>query len=173
MNIIFTGAQGTGKSTVLNRFKEKGYDTITEVVRNLSKRGIKINEQGNTESQKMIFNEYIKLFEQNPNAVSDRGLTDVLAYTKYLYDNGQIDSDEYLREQAVLTKSLRFNDLYIYFPIEFPVVDDGVRSTDESFRKAIDKNILDILIKFNIPYVRVTGTVDERVEVITNAIMLQ
>ena len=40
--IIFTGAQGTGKTTVLNHYKENGKNVITEVVRRLAKKGVKI-----------------------------------------------------------------------------------------------------------------------------------
>ena len=56
--IILTGSSGTGKTTVLNLFKEAGYPVITEVVRNLIKtKGITINKEGTDETQMMVFNE--------------------------------------------------------------------------------------------------------------------
>ena len=55
--LIFTGAQGTGKTTILNHFKNEGYNVITEVVRNLSKEGVKINEMGDESSQARIYDE--------------------------------------------------------------------------------------------------------------------
>ena len=45
----FTGAQGTGKTTILNEvIKEyKDMETITNVVRSLHNDGVKINKKGN------------------------------------------------------------------------------------------------------------------------------
>ena len=60
--IILTGAQGTGKTTVLNLFKEAGWPVITEVVRKLHKeQGIGINRDGNGNTQQMVFNAYNEL----------------------------------------------------------------------------------------------------------------
>lgn len=50
-----------------------------------------------------------------------------------------------------------------YFPIEFPVVDDGVRSTDEEFRAEIDFLIKTFLDSAEIKYHTITGTVEERI----------
>ena len=168
MKIILTGAQGTGKSTILKEFQLEGYNVITEVVRNFANKGIKINEDGNSHGQKLIFDEYVNLFNSNPSFVSDRGLTDVLAYTKYLYYEDKVSSIEYMREMDKLKK---FHDnnkdiVYIYFPIEFPLKDDGVRSMSETFREEIDKNIVNILRSFHIPYITVTGSIQKRMQTI-------
>ena len=82
--LVFTGAQGTGKTTMLNIFKDKFDVVITEVVRNLSKQGVKVNELGDYEGQKRIFDEYLKLLNNDKSFISDRCLIDVLTYTKYL-----------------------------------------------------------------------------------------
>ena len=58
--LILTGAHGTGKSTILNHYKDLGYNVITEVVRTLAKDGVKINEMGDEAGQKTIFKEYQK-----------------------------------------------------------------------------------------------------------------
>ena len=60
--LIFTGAQGTGKSTILNHYREQGMNCITEVVRNLSKQGININESGDEIGQKTIFETYKEVY---------------------------------------------------------------------------------------------------------------
>ena len=67
MKIILTGSQGTGKSTVLKEFENEGWNVITEVVRNLSKEGIKINEMGDEEGQKRIFDTYKELLMEMKN----------------------------------------------------------------------------------------------------------
>lgn len=166
--IILTGAQGTGKSTVLKELENEGWNVITEVVRNLSKTGVKINEMGDVDGQRAIFEEYKRLFGTQSDYVSDRGLTDVAAYTNYLVCEGKI-------HPSVLWEQLEDIDLFVldnpdaifcYFPIEFPVVDDGVRSTNEEFRNKVDGYIKNILDSRKIPYIEVRGTVEERVNLI-------
>lgn len=168
MRIILTGSQGTGKSTVLNHYKGT-YPVITEVVRNLSKKGVKINEMGDEEGQKKIFNEYVKLFKKN-NYISDRGLTDVYAYSLYHFDQGKLSLDELSREAGEIDELKKEDILWVYFPIEFDVVDDGVRSTDEEYRKYIDETIKQTLDSFDIKYITVHGTVEERINQIDQAI---
>ena len=58
MRYILTGAQGTGKSSVLHNFEGR-MNIITEVVRNLAKnKHIAVNEDGNVHGQRMIFRTY-------------------------------------------------------------------------------------------------------------------
>lgn len=164
MRIVFTGAQGTGKTTVLNHFKEN-HNIITEVVRLLSKQGVKINEMGNDEGQQTIFNEYIKLLSNKRSYISDRCLVDVLSYTKYLYEHGSVSVGIYRQQLDLFKKFLKDNKdiIYVYFPIEFDLVDDGVRSMDERFRKEIDNNIKSLLESNDVDYIVMSGTVDKRV----------
>ena len=53
---------------------------------------------------------------------------------------------------------------YIYFPIEFKSVDDGVRSVNEEWRENIDKEFQDLLEGTRKPYLTVTGSPLQRVE---------
>jgi len=174
MKIIFTGAQGTGKTTILNHYKKQGYNIITEVVRNLSKEGVKINEMGDLDGQKRIFSEYRKTLNKEKSYISDRGLTDVTAYTSYLgIKNDNLDLRlESLYQLVDITEFYNNNTDVItcYFPIEFPVVDDGVRSINEEFRHDIDENIKNILDGIGIQYYTITGTVEERIKQIDKII---
>lgn len=165
MKIIFTGAQGTGKTTVLNDFKDKGYDVVTEVVRNLSKKGVKINKDGDEKGQTKIFNEYKKIFSEKQDFISDRGLIDVVAYTVYLARHGKV-SEEFANKQIKQLHKFIMNNMdffYCYFPIEFDVVNDGVRDMDEEFRKEISEIILSLLGALGLSFILVTGTQEERV----------
>lgn len=171
MRIIFTGAQGTGKTTILNYFQGK-QPIITNVCRTLAKNGVKINEMGDDESQATIFNVYYDLLAQK-NYISDRGLTDVMAYSKWLYEHDRLSEKEWKREQRIFKTFIKtYPAIYLYFPIEFRIEDDGVRSTDEDFRKEIDTNILKSLQDNpEIPGLTVHGSVEERLEFINR--MLQ
>lgn len=163
--IILTGSQGTGKSTVLNLFKEAGYPVITEVVRNLVKeKGISINKEGTDATQQMVFDTYRKVLGETEKYVSDRGLTDVVSYTAAGVYEGKV-SKPVLGEQLIQLKEFVANNpdiVYVYFPIEFPVVADGVRSIDEGYRTQIDNLIRGTLNSLKIDYLTVTGTPEER-----------
>lgn len=172
MKVIFCGSQGTGKTTVLNVFKNEGYPVITEVVRILAREeNVKINEMGDEEGQIKIFNKYKELLTTENDYISDRGMQDVIAYTLYLVGQGKVHK-RILWEQITELDDFAHNNnaLICYFPIEFPVVNDGLRSTDEKFRSFIDVNIKKILDILDIPYITVTGTVEDRVNMIKQAI---
>lgn len=165
--IVFTGAQGTGKTTVLKEFENKGMNVITEVVRELAKTGVKINKDGDEKGQAKIFKTYKdKLSSSNINGyISDRCLIDVVAYSMYLAEQGKV-SDEFVQKQ--MKQLIKFKNenpdiAYCYFPIEFDVVADGVRDTDEEFRAAIAHNIIAVMQEAGIRPIIIKGTVEERV----------
>jgi predicted ATPase len=164
MKIILTGAQGTGKTTVLNEFRDAGFEIVTEVVRNLAKKGVNINKDGDEKGQTKIFNEYKKIFTSNDHFISDRGLIDVVAYTVYLARHGKVSEEFANKKIKQLHKFLLANhdSYYCYFPIEFDVVADGVRDLDEEFREEISNIILSLLGALGISFVVMHGSVEER-----------
>ena len=165
--IVFTGAQGTGKTTILNVYKDRGNNVITEVVRKLAKKGVKINKDGDEKGQTKIFKEYEKVLSAitETGYISDRGLIDVTAYTIYLAKHGKV-SKEFAEKQIKKLQKFRMTHpdiTYCYFPIEFDVVADEVRDTDEQFRADIDALIQYLLKVCEITPIIVRGTVEERV----------
>lgn len=172
VQVVFTGAQGTGKTTMLNVFKDKFENVVTEVVRNLAKNNnVKINEQGNLEGQKTIFNEYLKLLDVDTGYLSDRCMIDVLAYTMYLYEKTKDTQLALLIIEQTKEIEKFFNETHkdviiCYFPIEFEVVDDGVRSTSEEFRSAIDDHIQQILINHVKKHYIICGDTEKRTKTI-------
>ena len=181
MRILLVGASSTGKSTILKMMGEKYKDLklITEVVRRLVKsEGLVINEGGRTATQKRIFDIYLKELEQD-NYVSDRCLVDVLSYSfancslMDINDPEQsIFCNEIERQMIEVDKWFKNHDnvKLIYFPIEFDSVDDGVRSTDEEYRQSTDYFMKSILDYFEIDYLTVHGTPEERMEQISEYI---
>ena len=172
MRIILTGAQSTGKSVILKTLQEKyggKFHYITEVVRNLAKtEGINVNEMGDEEGQNMIFSTYEKLLGNTESYVSDRGLTDVCAYSYYHAETKKGMNHVAADELARVKQFVKDNPdvLFFYFPIEFDVVNDGFRSTNEDFRHKVDQLILAVLMECKIPYIEVHGTVEERIAII-------
>lgn len=178
--IILTGAHGTGKTTVLNMFENEGWSVITEVVRRLNRdAGVKINEDGDLHGQRVIFSAYEELLKQD-KYVSDRGLTDVIAYTKYLCDAGKLDHSLFEEQLDAFKKFHNENPdiLYCFFPIEFDIEDDNVRSTAKDFQKQINDNIRWIISEVGmtsdegIDFITVSGTPEERFQTIMEAIEL-
>lgn len=173
LRINFVGSQGTGKSTLLESMRKdlefKGLKFQTEIVRKLVKtKNLSINESGNANSQRIFFNAYEKVL-QKTGYVSDRCLIDVYAYTNWLYDHKNINSQELKNLYAEILRqrsSIRNRDfgLVIYFPIEFDIVADGVRSVNKEFQKEIDDIIIDTLTKFDISYFTITGSVEQRLK---------
>lgn len=169
--IVFTGAQGTGKTTILNYFKDQNMNVITEVVRELAKKGVKINKDGDEKGQTAIFKEYeAKLGEITQEGyISDRCLIDVLAYTKYLFDTGKVSEKFFNKQFKQVQKFCASNPdiTYCYFPIEFAIEDDGVRDLDEEFRTAIDQNVQSLLTDLHITPIVVNGSVEDRINRVT------
>lgn len=162
--VIFTGAHGTGKTSVLRMFEADGEYVITEVVRKIAKEGLPINEDGGTDTQKKIFSTYEMEFGITPSFISDRGLTDVLAYTTVAVADGKVDV-HFLRNQEKKFEKFhnRHTDIkYVYFPIEFDIEDDGVRSINKEYQTRIDRNIKNILDSYKLNYITVHGTPEER-----------
>ncbi len=57
-------------------------------------------------------------------------------------------------------------DHIFYIPIEFPIVNDGVRFTDEQDRINIDLAIQKYIKDNNLSVITVTGSIEERVKTV-------
>lgn len=177
VKVNFVGAQGTGKTTLLEAARKdeafKDFQFCTEIVRDLvKKKNLSINESGNAKSQKVFFDVYNKILNKN-GYISDRCIIDVHAYTNYLYDYKSSNSEkefqslykEILRENSIL-KSLNKDSfgIIIYFPIEFELVDDGIRSLNVYFQEYIDQYIVNTLNKYQLPFYTIRGSVEQRLK---------
>lgn len=163
--VILTGAQGTGKTTLMNALCEDGTKALS-VARDMATETNWTEATGTTtEYQKNLYKTLKKKLSSKKNYVSDRGLTCVAAYTfdkaversipKKVADKQYLDTVAFAQENPDV--------LIVYVPIEFDLVDDGVRSTDIIKQARIDFFIKNILDTGKIPYITVHGTVEERV----------
>lgn len=177
VKVNFVGTQGTGKTTLLEAARKdeafKDFQFCTEIVRDLvKKKNLSINESGNAKSQKVFFDAYNKILNKD-GYISDRCIIDVHAYTNYLYDYKSSNSEkefqslykEILRENSIL-KSLNKDSfgIIIYFPIEFELVDDGIRSLNVYFQEYIDQYIVNTLNKYQLPFYTIRGSVEQRLK---------
>jgi hypothetical protein len=127
-------------------YKEYG---IREVIRNMTAQDptVQINQNGNDWSQNRFFFEYIYLFAKYSDYISDRGLLDVCAYTLWLVRTGKVSYTTYEKQMYILKDWLKTHSdvVHIYFPIYFPVVDDGYRDANEENRKAVDDCVREVI----------------------------
>lgn len=114
--IILTGAQGTGKTSLLNSFKGK-YCTVNEASRKIiiqqQQLGTNITPWGNAkEYNKLVFRQMISDYHihKSPICFFDRALPDVMAYFKF---NHLQVPDYYLHA----VKKYLSNSIVFFFPV--------------------------------------------------------
>lgn len=170
--ILFTGAQGTGKTSVMECLSND-VPKVRNITRSTAKENnCAINTNGCDTSQKLIFDAYLKALNANEFFVAERSLIDVYAYTLYQASIGMC-SGKTVRLQLRILKEFvnkHKNDIYVYFPIEFEIVADGTRSIDKEYQKAIDEYIQDTLKVLKVKYITISGNIEHRVETIIRLI---
>lgn len=174
MRVSFTGAQSTGKTTLLNKCKEvyKDYKFVDEVTRYVRRTyDVKINEIGGTETQLYILAEHIKNhLRGDENLILDRCILDGYVYTKYQVLYGKVKEDVLQAFNGVYNVLMDKLD-YIFYtdPADVKLVDDGERSVDFKFRDDIIKLFEDVITYKMSPknkekIVRLSGTVEQRMK---------
>ena len=161
--IILTGAQGTGKTTLMNALAADGTRTISHIRKFAAEQDIDISTASEY-GQKEFFKSLKKELSSKRSYISDRGLTCVAAYTFEKAISEVISKKVADKQYMDIVKFHTDNPdiLLIYVPIEFPLEDDGTRSIDTEFQKKIDFLIKNILDTSGIKYITVTGSVEER-----------
>jgi deoxyadenosine/deoxycytidine kinase len=170
--IALVGASSVGKTTVYELLKSKlpEYDFINESTRTVGKYGFPINEDGTSETQLAISSFHLEALLTPKDVILDRCYLDLLVYS------GNMENLSSSAYTYILDTCLRVLDQYthfIYFPIEFASVDDGVRSVNEDWRTKIDaefKHHLQAIKGLGGDYLTVTGSPNQRVEQILNYI---
>jgi nicotinamide riboside kinase len=167
--IALVGSSSVGKTTVYELLKSelKEYTFINESTRTVSKYGFPINEKGTSETQLAISSFHLEALLKPGNILLDRCYMDLLVYSKFME---KISVETYNYIEATWNRIKGEYTYYIYFPIEFESVDDGVRSVDEGWRMKIDNEFKSNLKTLNKEYLTVTGSQKQRVDQIINFI---
>ena len=177
MRIGISGAQSVGKTTLLNALRSepefKYFAICNEVTRRVKEYGFRINENGDDITQRLIMQEHIVNAFMNNLMITDRTALDGVVYTRYLYQKGKVSEQVMLFAENVYVKLQPKYDIFFYIKPEFPIEDDGVRSSDLEFRDEI-VNIFSLYLHTipNKVYV-LTGSVRERVEQVLNVYNLK
>lgn len=172
--LVFSGSSGTGKTTIIRLLEERGARTIKELIRELVREsGLKINQEGTLGTQALLFDIYMDRLSKGGWDVSDRGMTDVIGYTGWLLDHAEEKGiskydieKEYFREQEALRKFYKEHPEigFVFFPIEFDIVPDGVRSTDPEYQRQVSGHIKGFMDSIGMDYLTIHGSPQERLE---------
>ena len=188
MIFSFTGAQCTGKTTLLKHlYKENGdypFVFVPEVTRLIRREyNMPINESGDDLTQMLIMTEHVRnIFRDRADhivrgvhQILDRCALDGIVYSHYLLDKGKIDRATYDACDLIYKKLINKYDVIFYTSHEdVELVDDGERSVDKIFREDII-DLFDMYMQYNIiekgpRVVHLEGSVEERLKTIKSTL---
>lgn len=160
MKIAIVGAHGVGKTTLASELsKTLGYPILPDTASEAFKKGFVVNENTPPENQLWILTKQIEYErELQEHFIADKTLFDNIVYAQHIFDDEHL-----LIVIESIVKKLANYDLYIYLPIEIPLVADG-RSIDPIFQQKIDDTYVQLLQDLGITYHEVRGTIPERVD---------
>ena len=178
----FTGAQSTGKTTLLKKLYAKNGDYpfsfIPEVTRLVSREyNMPINESGDDLTQMLIMTEHVRNIYKNRadhlirgvHQIFDRCALDGIVYSLWLLEEGKISRPCY-DACDLIWKNLKdkYDIIFYTSPDDVKLVDDGERSADERFRNEVI-NIFNIFLErenFDCEIVTLKGSVEDRLKTV-------
>ena len=178
MLVSFTGAQSTGKSTMLdmccNHPVFRKYHCVPEVTRKVKReQNLDINEEGDNITQLFILREHLHNHYLKGDALLDRCIVDGMVYTEYLYNDKKVDKWVYDYTQQLFKLLIPRLDIIFYTDSEdVPLEDDGERSVDIKFRDNIISSMKHYLEREECKnrVVVLSGSVEERMKTILKTI---
>ncbi|MDD2565487.1 MAG: ATP-binding protein [Candidatus Gracilibacteria bacterium] len=166
MKIAIVGAHGVGKTTLSTILAEElGLAVIKDIVPEAYHLGFTINEETPIETQIWLTAKQIELERNIVNFVADKCLIDYYIYGDVLLDDTDV--------KKVLKKLIDRNasyDYILYIPIEFPLVDDGLRSMNPDFQRLIDARYHEYLEDSGLEYHIIKGSIEDRLKTIRKII---
>ena len=169
VRVAFSGAQSTGKTTLLNALREsadfKDCKFWDEITRQIKEQGFEINEQGTDATQIKIMQEHKRRVSVKDSGlvIFDRCSLDGLVYTQYLYNRGQLTKETLDEATKVFEETISSWDAIFFLRPEFEIVDDGVRSVNVEFHRNIVFLFDHFIEKYNLQVIQLTGSVEDRV----------
>ena len=173
--IAFSGAHGTGKSTIIEELrKDSRYiclDSVTRTTTSQAERRIDFGTDLN-QTQLRIFeaikenaSQIIQLKWDNNDSgkviAMDRSFIDFYAYCKNFYVRNLISHKTFNTISEWTWYLTELIDTFFYLPIEFNLVDDGIRNMDEVLRQGVDTVIREQLFRVG-KTVELTGNLQQR-----------
>jgi nicotinamide riboside kinase len=176
MKIGFTGTMSVGKTTLVNALRElpefAGYTFATERSKYLRDLGIPLNTDSTLKGQIIFFAERSsELFAEN--LITDRTVIDVMAFTRLAKSIPYFMADAL--NDAVSHLIREYDYIFYVSPEGVELEDNGVRTIDAKYRKEIDKEIQNLILRHRPKlrnYTVLSGTTEERIEKIKQVMSL-
>lgn len=167
MKIQLSGAQGVGKTTLINLMREdpyfKDFSFNVELARTLSKEGYKVDREIDDEAQNKILDKTLELLKKEGDNVYDRSILDAFVYTTYYFEKQQLSYYTYTRCKDAFESFISYLDFLFIIKPEFELKADGFRSTDTKYQKEIN-DLFELIIKtYKISVIYLTGTPEQRI----------
>lgn len=172
IRIAFVGSHSTGKTTLLRHCQEQfaeGLYTIEDVPRRIIARGFPMGPYAVVDSFVNYVRDQLQA-ERESHAVekdwliSNRTILDAAAYASANKSLPRPFIPDYFIEmlEELARLEATFYDLYVEFPVCFPMTPDAVRPEGEGYRMRVGQEISRLLNVFKVPHLSVTGTTAER-----------
>lgn len=185
MIFSFTGAQSTGKTTLLNHLHKCNgdypFEFIPEVTRLVSREyEMPINEGGDNLTQMLIMTEHVRNIYRNranhlirgTHMIFDRCALDGIVYSLWLRHNDKISRRCYDACDLIYEELKDKYDIIFYTsPDDVKLVGDGERSTNVKFRNDIINTFTIFLDRgYDGKVVVLEGSVEERLKTIKSTL---
>ena len=170
--IVFTGGRGTGKSSILDEFKARGFSCMPEISREITQKAQKKGIQQLFLSDPLLFSNLLfegrehqfKQAQQN-NAhwvFFDRGIPDVDAYLDY----SKASYPHIFKEKS---RNYRYDVIFLFKPWSVIYISDNERYENFEESKAIDRCLQHAYQEQGYSVIEVPfGTVKERCNFMIN-----
>lgn len=138
IRIAISGAQCSGKTTLINLMKKhsyfKNFDFIESFSNKIAKTSKKHSENTNLATQlQMLYHSVNALKDINTSAIHDRCILDVIVYTGI-----DKDIDLKLFTDSLIKYYKQFDFIFVLDSENIPLESNGIRSIDPEFRSKIN-----------------------------------
>lgn len=171
----FTGASGSGKSTLLNEIGAFHNFKVVELSGRpyLPLEGDYVQNSSDIVTTRISYGSTVTFVESllkypHNNIFFSRCAVDKLAYVRALNIGKDVESIIIKEIKEIVIPHIKV----FYLPIEFALTDtnDTVRGTNEKVRQLTDAHVKGVLNYYEIPYITVKGSVEERIEIIKSSL---
>jgi nicotinamide riboside kinase len=172
--IAIVGSFSTGKTTLAEEAAPKlGLPLLPEVAREIVELGFKLDKDATVETEALIFMRQYYNEMTHSEFVGDRSLVDVMAYASWVLENQERRKEFALWDTCLDIAKHHLRSQYshvFYLPVEFGIVPDGLRPLDPEFQADIDRRMVHLLETNDIRYETLTGSVEDRMGALLEAV---